>query len=74
MRTYPMVELLVRHGTTLAVLAAIGAIAGGAYIAFSAGNVVYAVVAVIGGGILFALLKSYVELVTIIADMMLPNS
>jgi len=73
MSTYPMVHAVVRHGNLFAVLVAAAAAAFGIYFAVAQASVVHALIGVAAGGVLYVLLKSYVELVTIIADMMLPK-
>ena len=73
MQTYPMVHALVRHGGTAASVLALGMLALGAYAAMQAGSPLYALIGAVGGAVTYVLLKSYTELVTIIADMMLPK-
>ena len=73
MRTYPMVTALVRYGTLLAVLVALAAATFGLYLSIAGLGSAFAVGGVLIGGVLFVLLKSYTELVAIIADMMLPK-
>jgi len=73
MPTYPMVHALVRHGSHLALAVGLAAGAVGIYLAVTLGSIVFAVVGIGGGGVLYVLLKSYSELVAIIADMMLPK-
>jgi hypothetical protein len=73
MQTYPMVHALVRHGGMAAALVGAATVALGAYAAMQAGSLVWALVGALGGALIYALLKSYSELVTIIADMMLPK-
>jgi hypothetical protein len=73
MPAYPMVNAVVRHGNLFAVVMAGAAVALGVYFALVHASIVYALIGVAAGGMLYVLLKSYVELVTIIADMMLPK-
>ena len=73
MQTYPMVQALVRYGGRAAVVVALATLALGAYAALQAGSLIWAVVGALVGALAYALLKSYSELVTIIADMMLPK-
>jgi hypothetical protein len=73
MQTYPMVHALVRHGSLAASVVALSTLALGAYAAVQTGSVVFALAGALGGALVYALLKSYSELVTIIADMMLPK-
>jgi len=73
MSTYPMVRALVRHGSLLAAVTAALSIVLGIFLAATQGAPVYLAVGIVVGALLYVLLKSYVELVAIIADMMLPK-
>ena len=73
MRSYPMVTALVRYGTLLAVMVALAAAAFGVFLTIAGHGIAFAVGGVLLGGVLYVLLKSYTELVAIIADMMLPK-
>ncbi|MBI4192746.1 MAG: hypothetical protein HY525_19715 [Betaproteobacteria bacterium] len=74
MDQYPIIKLIVERGNVLAVVvallplcAAVAAVAGAAWhwLALIAG--------VIGGLVVYVLLKSYVELVRVMADMLIPK-
>lgn len=73
MDQYPTLNLIVRHGESLAAVAGLlpllGAIAafvlGAHWIMLPAGAV--------AGGFLYLLLRSYVELVRVMADMLIPK-
>ena len=73
MRTYPMVQALVKYGHALAIVAALACLALGIALTVREGGIVYAAAGLAGGALLYVLLKSYTELVSIIADMMLPK-
>ena len=73
MRSYPMVQALVKYGHALAIVAALACVAGGIAFAVREGVVAYAAVGFAVAALLYVLLKSYTELVSIIADMMLPK-
>jgi hypothetical protein len=73
MNQYPVVDLLVKRGTVVSaavgavpVLFGLAAVASGASWLFLAGGI-------LTGAIAFLLMKSYVEVVAIIADMLLPK-
>lgn len=73
MRTYPMVMAIVRHGSLMSAVVALAVAALGIYLATAGHGIVFAVAGALLAGVLYALLKSYSELVAIIADMMLPK-
>ena len=73
MQTYPMVQALVRHGSLMAGVIGLAAATLGVYVALTATSIVYALIGAVAGLVIYGLLKSYSELVTIIADMMLPK-
>ena len=73
MQTYPMIRALVRHGGIAAMALAVVTFALGLFLATQTGAWIYAGIGALAGAVVYALLKSYVALVTIIADMMLPK-
>ena len=73
MRTYPMVQALVKYGHALAIVAALATLGVGIAFAVRDGAIGFAAAGLAAGAVLYILLKSYVELVSIIADMMLPK-
>lgn len=73
MRTYPMVMALVRHGSLMSAVVALAVVALGVYFTVAGQGIVFSVAGAVFGVVLYALLKSYSELVAIIADMMLPK-
>jgi len=72
-RSYPMVHALVKYGHALAIAAALACVALGIAFAVRDGAIAYAAAGLAVGALLYVLLKSYTELVSIIADMMLPK-
>ena len=73
MPSYPVVNFLLRHGHRFAVVVALLPAVPGLYLGFSGWGWPVAVGGIMAGGILYVLAKSYVELVAIIADMLLPK-
>jgi hypothetical protein len=70
---YPMIDLLIRHGAVMALVGALLVPIGSVVVALVTGVWLYVLVGIIGGAILYVLLKSYVELVAVMADMLLPK-
>jgi len=70
---YPVVNFLLRYGHRFAVAVALLPAIAGAYLGFSGWGWPIAAGGVVVGAILYVLAKSYVELVAIIADMLLPK-
>ena len=70
-RSYPMVHALVKYGHAVAIVAALTCLAFGIAFAVRDGAIAYAAAGLAVGALLYVLLKSYTELVSIIADMML---
>lgn len=73
MPKYPVIDLLLRHGHWFAIAVALLPAAGGIYLAYAGWAWPFAVGGALAGGILYVLAKSYVELVALIADMLLPK-
>lgn len=73
MPTYPMIRALVLHGGKAAVVLGVATLLLGVVAAIQGANALYAVAGLLAGAVFYVLFKSYVELVTIIADMMLPK-
>jgi hypothetical protein len=70
---YPVVQFLVRHGSAVAIVAALCPLVG-AVIAFAAGaHWAFLPAGIVAGGFAWLLIKSYAEVVAIIADMLLPK-
>jgi hypothetical protein len=73
MNDYPMLHVLVRWGKPMAAaLAGLIAVIG-VWAALSSGNLVWGLLGLGGAAIGYALLLSYVELVKLIIDMLLPK-
>jgi hypothetical protein len=71
--TYSTLHFLVRHGDWVAVIVAlVPAVAG--VLAWATGfSPAYAVAGILGGAFLYLIMRSYVELVRVIVDMLLPK-
>jgi hypothetical protein len=71
--TYSTLHFLVRHGDWVAAIVALVPAAGGV-LAWAMGlSLAYAVVGILGGAFLYLIMRSYVELVRVIVDMLLPK-
>ena len=73
MPNYPVVNLLVSHGNWFAALVAALPIVAGIYLALAGAGWIFLCAGAVAGAVLFVIFKSYVELVCIIADMLLPK-
>lgn len=73
MPNYPVVNLLVRHGVWFAVIVAALPIIAGLCLALSGWGWIWLGAGAVAGAVLFIVFKSYVELVCILADMLLPK-
>jgi hypothetical protein len=71
--TYSTLHFLVRHGDWVAVIVAlVPAVAG--VLAWTTGlSPAYAVAGILAGAFLYLIMRSYVELVRVIVDMLLPK-
>ena len=71
--TYPTLDLLVRHGDSIAWAVALAPALGGV-LAWALGlSIGYAIAGVVAAAFLFLIMRSYVELVRVIVDMLLPK-
>ncbi len=71
--TYSTLHFLVRHGDWVAVIVALAPVVAGV-LAWATGlSPVYAVAGLLGGVFLYLIMRSYVELVRVIVDMLLPK-
>lgn len=71
--TYPAVRFILRYGWLLSTAAALAPL-GAAIWAVTAGySPLWLIVGVLAGGVSYLLMRSYTELVAIIADMLLPK-
>ena len=73
MNEYPMLYFLMRWGALVAIGLAIAVAAAGLWAALNSGNWIWAVVGIVVSGVGYGLALSYVELVRLIVDMLLPK-
>ena len=71
--TYPALEFLVRYGNAVAWAAALAPALGGLFAWVLGLSVGYAITGVVAAVFLFLIMRSYVELVRVIVDMLLPK-
>lgn len=71
--TYRTLYFLVTHGDRVALAVAIATLALGVGVWLTGGSVWFAVIGVLGGGFMYLIMRSYVELVRVIVDMLLPK-
>ena len=71
--TYRMLYFLVSHGDRVAVAVAIATLALGVGMWLSGASLWFAVVGVLGAAFMYLIMRSYVELVRVIVDMLLPK-
>ena len=72
-QTYRMLHFLVKHGDRFAALITFGIPLLGAVVSVWAGLIWTLPVWVLVGGFLYVIMRSYVELVRVIVDMLLPK-
>ena len=70
---YPAIGFLVRYGGLLAIILGLAPLVAAAIVVVLQGPWWMTVVAIIGSPVLFLLVRSYVEMVRIIADTLLPR-
>lgn len=70
---YPVVEFLVARGTVTSVLFALMPFLAGIYLALIGWGIVFAVVGFVIGVVIGGLLMSYVEVLRIITDTLIPK-
>jgi hypothetical protein len=73
MEKYPVLALIVRYGTPIAVALAVVAAILVLWIGFPLIGWASAVLAIVAGGVLLLVALSYVELVRLITEMLLPQ-
>ena len=73
MPKYPIINFLVRHGHPFAIAVALLPALAGIWIAFTRGSWLCGAGGIAAGAVVYVLMKSYVEMVAIIADMLLPK-
>lgn len=70
---YPTVEFLVKHGQKFAIALGALPVVSGVLLAWFFQIWFLTIAGVVAGGVLYVIARSYVELVQIIADMLLPK-
>lgn len=73
MEQYPTLHFLMRHGRLIANLTAALGIAGGVWAAVALASWPYAVAGILVGVVGYGLVRSYVELIVLVTDMLLPK-
>jgi len=74
MNNFPLLKLLDRHGDYIAILIALAPpLLGGWFVWNGGASWIWAIAAVVLGLILYVFVKSYVELVRLMVDMLLPK-
>ena len=71
--TYRTLHFIVSHGDWLAIVVALGTLALGIGVWLTSGSLWFLVVGVVGGAFMYLIMRSYVELVRVIVDMLLPK-
>ena len=70
---YRTLYFLVRHGNLVAIVVGLAPLVAGVW-AYAAGlSIAYAVAGLFGAAFLYLIMRSYVELVRVIVDMLLPK-
>jgi hypothetical protein len=73
MEQYPTLKLIVERGEILALVVAVLPAMGGIAVTLLGAHWVAAAAGLLVAGVVFVLLRSYVELVRVIADMLIPK-
>ena len=73
MPKYPIINFLLARGHAFAIAVSLLPVAAGLWLAFGGLGWIWVVGGVLVGAVLYVIAKSYVELVAIIADMLLPK-
>ena len=73
MNDYPMLHFLMRWGKLAAACLALAALGAGLWAALTSGQWLWAVAGVVIAVVGYALAMSYVELIRVIVDMLLPK-
>jgi hypothetical protein len=73
MNDYPMLRILVRWGRAIAMALAFLVAAAGIWAALTSGNYLWGLLGLGLGAIGYGLLLSYIELVELVMDMLLPK-
>jgi hypothetical protein len=73
MNEYPMLGFIVQRGKLVAAALAVLVAAAGIWCAWSSGHLIWAMAGVVAAAVGYGLALSYVELVKLITDMLLPK-
>ena len=73
MNTYPMLHLIGRFGGWLAALVSLLPLAAGIWVVASGGSAWWLAAGALAALLIFAVARSYVELVRVMIDMLLPK-
>jgi hypothetical protein len=73
MNDYPMLRLIVDWGKLVAAALALLVAAAGLWCAWSSGHAIWALAGIVAGAVGYGLALSYVELVRLITDMLVPK-
>jgi hypothetical protein len=71
--SYAALHFLVRHGATVALVFALAPVVAGAAAWLMGFHALFAVGGLVGGAFVYLIMRSYVELVRVIVDMLLPK-
>jgi hypothetical protein len=72
-KAYPVVRLLIKHGTVLAIAVGVALATAGIWAALAGFGWPWVLAGVLTGAFAGLMIRSYVELVRLIADMLLPR-
>ena len=70
---YRAINVLLRYGQALSVAVGVIVLLAGVWLAVYFGNIVFGIGGVFAASFAYLIMRSYVELVTVIADMLLPK-
>ena len=73
MNDYPIIAFLVRYGKWAAIVLGLAPVLAGLYFAATGAGWIMLAAGIAAGVIAYVVVKSYVELVCLIADMLLPK-
>jgi glucose dehydrogenase len=70
---YPFINFLLRHGQFFAAAVGLLPVGGALCLAYFGGSWTWMIAGIVLGAVLYVIARSYVELVALIADMLLPK-
>lgn len=73
MPSYPLLDFIVRHGRTLAMVLGLATLAAGLAAAWCLGAWPWGLAGVVGGVLVYGFVASYAELVRLVTDMLMPK-